>query len=229
VNLKTKLETLKHFLMPASGRKGFQMPDTQTTATTPAASGGLSKEEVAKLVSDGISAALNPLGDVLKGLADGQKALAEKLTPPAPAAGKETAPAALTAADVAKIVQDNLKTFQTGQSKAQAKAAYAADKLKDLPATYQSLLPETDDPAALAKAEQDIRARFKAELGDKLAPTPNVASPGGGAAPEGKVDLSKLTSTQLIEHGIKAGLATTAPSENRAAGTAAAAQAAAAK
>lgn len=194
------------------------MGETQQSATPPAASGGLTLDQVNQAITSALSAALNPLGEALKGMQANQAALAEKLTgtaaaeATAAAKGKETTPPALTAADVAKLVGDGIKAFAAGQSKATARQSYGADKLKDLPQTYRDLLPETDDPAALATAEQAIRSRYKAEVGDKIAAPAGVASQAGGAAAEGKVDLSKFTATQLLEHGIKTGAATTAPS-----------------
>ena len=177
------------------------MSDTPTTATPAAASAGLTIEQV----NAAIAQALMPVGEALKGLAESHKTLQAGLKAPTEASTQSGTGKAkeepLTAASVAALVQDGLKAFSAGQSKAQIRNAFAAEKLKDLPKTYQDLLPDTEDPQVLAKSEQDIRARYKAEVGDKT-PAAGQQSNGGGGTPKPVVDVSKLNAVQKIELGI---------------------------
>ena len=195
-----------------------------TTATPPAQSGGLTKDDVLGIVKGALEEFSKPLNATLE-------KLSAAVTPAAAAPkAEETAGKAkpLTAEDVTNLVQDSLKSFSNQQQQTQVRDSYAKTKMSDLPATYQALLPNTSDPAELKKAEQDIRDRFKAEVGDKIAAaqTQPLNSNGGGQAAQGKVDVSKLSPTQKIAYALSAG--TVATSGQSAASAAAAAAAAAA-
>jgi hypothetical protein len=208
------IQWFKNFLTPANaGETEVAMSDTKT-ATPPAASGGLTREDVQGLIQETLKTSL---AEALKPVTDSIAALKPKPMK------EETAEKPLTAADVKTMMAETLKGFQSQQSQTQARTDFIRSKLADLPATYQNLLPETADAAALAKAEQDIRARYKAEVGDKI-PVAAVNSNAGGAAATGKIDLTKLSPTQLLEHGITTGAAKTASTVSQGAAGGAAAK-----
>lgn len=177
------------------------MGDQNTSATPPAASGGLTKEDVKAIFAEGIK---EVLGESLKPIHEQMGKLQIAITPPAASAaakGKEGESKPLTADDVKSILAEGLKGFQSQQSQSQARQDFMRSKLNDLPPTYQNLLPDTGDAAALAKAEQDIRARYKSEVLAKIGTQGATAagSDAGGSAVAPKVDLSKLSPVQKIE------------------------------
>jgi len=123
-------------------------------------------------------------------------------------AAKDTA---VTMDQVAEAVQKAL-TDQATKSEADAtvKAAvgtYAADKMKDLPQTYQAMLPATGDGEKLKTAEQEIRAKFQTDMKAVGVTLPDVgestdAAAGAAAAAP---DVSKMSATQKIAAGLNAG------------------------
>jgi hypothetical protein len=66
----------------------------------------------------------------------------------------------LSADDVQQLVSRQLAEG-LGSS---ARDAYAAQKMNDLPVTYQQLLPATTDRGQLANAEQRIRSQYRADM-----------------------------------------------------------------
>jgi hypothetical protein len=177
----------------------------EANATTPPA-GGIDYEKLGAAVAAGLAPALQsankPLLDALA-----------RLQPAAPAeqgaaakGGKgEAADKPLSMDDVRKAITDALSSTQQQQAKTQARASYAAEKLKDLPKVYQDQLPDTDDANALAQAEQRIRAAYQADFklaGGKTADVGGQAA--GGKPPTNAVDLSKVSPVQAIEMGLKA-------------------------
>lgn len=171
-------------------------PKTSTAAATPAT---ITLDQI----NEAIAAALKPITEQLAGLGKTASSAAAGEGAGKSAKKDTDAPAALTPEAVAKIVADQLAAHTTTQAAQTARTAYANDKLKDLPQTYRDLLPNTGDPAQLAQAEQAIRARYRAEIGDKAAAGTNLGGGGGGAAPQGKVDLSKLSPQKKIEMGLQ--------------------------
>lgn len=170
-----------------------EAPITPPPEAPAAPAPAITPDAIAKLISDQVAAAVKPLHDQLAGL-----------KPAAAVSGKsDAASQALTAEAVAKIVGDKFAEAQASQASIAARSALANDKLKDLPQTYRDLLPNTGDQAQLAAAEQTIRARYRAEIGDKAAVGFNVGGSAGGQAAKGQVDVSKLSPAQKIEYGLK--------------------------
>ncbi len=103
--------------------------------------------------------------------------------------------AAATKADEAK----------TEKAKTDAAAAYAAEKMKDLPEVYQAKLPATDDATKLAAAEQEIRKGFKADMESVGVKLPDVGKPAGDGKSAGSVepDLGKMSPAQMIAAGFE--------------------------
>lgn len=203
------------------------MAETQPTIDSKAIA-----DAVATAVATAVAAAVKPIADNQKVIADTLAAL-----PPAPAAkpaavaagaagATDAAPKGLTADDVAKIVGDQLKAYQTTAAADAARRSYQADKLKDLPEVYRNQLGT--DPAKFAAEEQSIRDAFKADFKAAGGTVPNVggsaAAGGAGGAgtvkPGEMVDLSKLTPTQLIAQGLAASKPQGAVAQQRAAAAA---------
>ena len=89
-----------------------------------------------------------------------------------------------------------------------ARASFEREHCTDLPDAYRRLLPETDDPAALADAEQSIRAQFRNDLkqarrasGDSLSSSADES--GRGLPPAAAIDYARLTPLQQIAVGLK--------------------------
>ena len=161
----------KKNLTPANaGESEVAMGDTSTTATPPAASGGITSAEVEAIVAK----ALGPVADVLKGLGDSHKALSDTV-------GKIGTPDA-----IAKVVTDTL----AAQSKASADAGAAkATKdaarqkvvdslLKGVPANLINL-PDTADEAFLTAAAKELRTAIGALPGVKLPDVAGATADGG--------------------------------------------------
>lgn len=178
----------------------------------------LTKDEVKEIVAAALGAAVAPITESLKTLSAGhadlvknQNVIADTLAKLPPAAGKnepekkDDAVKAITAGDVTKIVTDALKAHQTTAAANDARRGFIAEKMKDLPAVYQNQLG--NDAAKFAEEEQKIRAQYQADFKVTGGTTPVVKGDangaGGGAAPSGVVDLSKLSPVQKISLGLK--------------------------
>jgi hypothetical protein len=176
------------------------------TETTPAAgatpeidydklAGALGKSLEAKL-GEMIGAATKPLHETIAKLeAAAQPAVKEV----AAEAGKAKA---LTLEDLSRLIDSKLGAQQQASQQAQARDAFLASKLKDLPAAYQKQLGS--DPSKWAAEEQSIRDQYKADFksaGGTKAPV-GGENPGGAAAAQA-VDVSKLSPRAKIEAGIK--------------------------
>lgn len=154
------------------------MADEATaSATPPATSGGLSKDDVLKIVGE----ALSPVTGTLKELAAGQKTLAESLS---------KVPAPTKPEDVAKLVTDQLAAHNKAQQEATAKNEVKAaarkkivdTQLKGVPESFLKLLPDTEDEKILAEAAAAIRKDVQALPGVKL-PDVGGATADGGTTP----------------------------------------------
>lgn len=162
------------------------------TATPPATSGGLTKEDVAALFTE----ALKPFATVITQLTEGQKALQE---------AAKTATSGLKADDVAKLVATQLAAHQEAQAastaKSQAKSALRekviAAKLPGVPKGVLASLPDTEDEAVLTAAAEALRKDLEGLPGVKLADI-------GGAAKDGGTTPAKETPKAI---GANSGLA----------------------
>jgi hypothetical protein len=183
-----------------------------TDVTTPAAGGAAFDP---KALQDAVAA----------GIAAGQKPLLERLgalelklaTPGGTAAGGAAAGATaaggdagskdakekpLSAADVARLLDERDAKRSQASDLAQKRQSFVGEKLKDLPAAYQSLLGS--DPAQWPAEEQRLRQQFQADFkvaGGKVADVGGGNA--GGAPPAATVDMSKLSAVQKIALGLK--------------------------
>jgi len=155
------------------------------------------------------------LTDAVRQLAHSHHALLDALRPRAdgaPAGPPPTNPAPL-AADVRRVVADVLAERDAASRRAAGRDRYVRDKLADLPDAYRRLMPDTDDEAALAAAERDVRRRYRDDLRAFAGPTFAGAAAdvaGGGDDPAGNgqrpgaaVDYSALSPLQQIALGLK--------------------------
>lgn len=103
--------------------------------------------------------------------------------------------------DLLSEVKNLLTSQKQTESQEKARSAFIAEKMKDLRPAYQNQLGS--DPTKWAAEEQAIRAQFKEDfkgLGGKV--EDKGGGGGGGEAPATKVDLSKMSPTQLITLGL---------------------------
>jgi hypothetical protein len=162
-------------------------------------------ESLTRTFTASLAEALKPIND----------RLAKFETAPAPEAKTDGKAAGrnLTAEDVGKIVNDALANHRASESKRAARAAFADEKMKDLPRIYRDQLPETDDVNQLQLAEQRIRSQYQTDFkaaggaeedaaGAAGGQSVGGANP-GGAGPIQNVDLSKLNASQLIYMGLR--------------------------
>jgi hypothetical protein len=80
---------------------------------------------------------------------------------------------------------------------ADARAAFIGEKAKKLPAAYQAMIPETDDPAALQAALEKAVTQLQADvqaIGGKL---PDLGSSAGGQAGAAATTPVAKTRTEL--------------------------------
>jgi hypothetical protein len=161
---------------------------------------------VAKAMAPAFTDALAPLAEQVGRL---QPASTPATTPAD--AGQKT----LTLEDIDKLVSTKLQAVQQQSQSQQARQAYIASKLADLPEEYQGALGT--DPAQFAAQEQAIRGRYKGLL-DKLGVKPAEVS-GGASAAAGAVAPSaqvarpddKRSPVQKIAAGLAADKTVTGP------------------
>lgn len=184
------------------------MAEAGNTATPPAASGGIDTNALSQAIATALATALPAA------IAEANKPMVEALRAQQPAAGTQGQAAAqggqagaakaqtLTEQDVARIVGDQLKSFQQTTQQTQARERYQADKLKDLPAAYRNQLGP--DPAKWAAEEQQIRDQYKADFGAVGGQGKDVGGDQpGGQKPAATIDTSKLSPAQKIELGLR--------------------------
>jgi hypothetical protein len=160
-----------------------------------------------------LTSLVGKLADSLKAVADGQAEITKIVSKPAAAATADKAAEAakpLTQESVAELIRkgvtEALSAAKGAEAKIAAVAKYATEKMKDLPEVYRKLLPQTDDAAQLAAAEQTIRTQYKSDLSASGAVPKDVggaADLAGGAAPLAVVDYSKLSPMEKIVAGLK--------------------------
>jgi hypothetical protein len=158
-------------------------------------------------------------------IAEANKPLAEqlgKLTSPAakeePAKGRpgdaaDAADRPLTRAELLKTLKEERDANRASESKRVARESFALDKMKDLPEAYRRDLPDTEDQATLASAEQTIRQRYRDDMkaAGFAVKDVNGNAPGGGSPATAPPDLSKLNPIQLITAGLSDGKSAFSP------------------
>jgi carboxylesterase type B len=181
------------------------------TATPPANSGGLTLEQVNTAITTTLATALKPVTDTLTAIGQNQKVLADTLSalPPAKVeekkdgseGGASRKPAALTATDVAKVVEDAFKARDTAAAQAADKSA----KVKSAIATH--LGGDESFATVLANIPEDqLEATAKSLASKVTAAKPDVGGvkrDGGTPAAATAVDYSKLNASQKVDLGVK--------------------------
>lgn len=176
-------------------------PNTNT-ATSPAASGGLTIDQVQKAIADAlapVAAALKPLSDSVAGLQKSHETLAKGQEAMQAAAGKALTPEALT-----KAVADQLAAQNTAAAQGKAKGDFVAEHLKGIPEIYHGKLGA--DAAKWADEAKAIREGFQKDLaaaGIKAPPVGSAAAVAGAIDPARAVDTSKLSGAELIALGVQ--------------------------
>jgi hypothetical protein len=180
-------------------RKESKMAETtQQPSFDPVAFAKELGQSIDKAVRDGIAQAIKPLAESQKAMADSLTAQAAEKTAAAKKAGAEAEKAAgseaggakpLTAEDVAKLLESRLDARDAAAKGTGARSAYLADKLKDVPASYQVKLG--NDPAKWAAEEQAARDELKADLAKMGVKLKDV----GGDQPGGVTTSSTTANT----------------------------------
>ncbi len=180
----------------SAGGKVSKM-ETSQQATPPANNGGLTKEDVSKMISDAIA----PLSQSTSKITESITALTELIKKPGTEERpKAETPAGLTEEQVKKLIADATTTAQQDMSQKAARDAYIGEKLKDLPAAYRNQLGT--DKSKWAAEEQALRDQFKADLeaaGVKKADLGNAAKEGGNASGSQVVDRTKIDPIDLMQ------------------------------
>lgn len=185
------LEGLKKmfgFSTPAvAGESESTMSESSTQATTPAASGVLTLEQV----QQAIAAALAPVTETITKLGESQVKLQEGLD----GVAKTASASAVNPEELAKLVNEQLAT--QAKTQAEADAANAGKKalrqkvvearLKGVPESLLATLPDTADEAALTAAADGLRKTLEALPGVKLEDVGGVANEGG--TPADKIEV----------------------------------------
>jgi hypothetical protein len=171
------------------------MAEANANATPPATSGGLTEQRVNEMLAAAIkplSEALTPLGETIKSLADNQKVLADTMAklPPATTAKNEGEGAGaekpLTAADVAKLLDDRDKARQTTEAQRAERQRFIdsdTSGLKRLPAEFKDRLGS--DPAKWKDEATTIAGSWEKFVKDNKIAVPDVGGGAGGEAPAG--------------------------------------------
>jgi len=91
-------------------------------------------------------------------------------------------------------------------AKAKARDAYVAAKMGDVPAGYHGQMPATDDEAELAKAEQAVRATFRADAKAAGMTVPDVGErpPSSGSPAAAGPDTEKMPPARKLATALKA-------------------------
>jgi hypothetical protein len=165
---------------PANAGEGVAMSDNNT-APPPAANGGLSKEDVAAMVKESVTAAVT---EAVKPLQEANAGLQAELAAFKESLGKTNVDELVKAA-TAKLAAD-----QQAVADAQAAAAKKSDVRKkviskELPGVsdaFLGTLPDTDDEAKLTEAAVALRGTIEKDFGKKLGDIGGASRDGGQAA-----------------------------------------------
>jgi hypothetical protein len=176
----------------AAAPGGKEIMAEAASASPPAQSGGIGDEAIRAIVAKAVADAIGPIAATIGEIQKAQQAAQE-------AAGK-----AISAADVSKVVGEQIAAQNAARESSDARKAFVGEKLKDVPAVYAAKLG--DDPAKWPADEQAIRTQYQADLAKAGVKAPNVDGAAGtaGAAKAGAaVDTSKISGQSLIEVGLK--------------------------
>ncbi|MGN6727953.1 MAG: hypothetical protein ACTHLZ_18690 [Tepidisphaeraceae bacterium] len=183
------------------------------TATPPAATGGISKDEVTAI----IAAALKPVTDSIvqiakdqqilgKGFEEAVKAATTAAPKPGDKVNDQVKP--LTAEDANKLfgemLDKKLGEFRQGQQQSADRHAFMSKHLDKLPAVYRDKLG--NDPAKWEEETKAIRSQYESDLKSQGFKPVDVGTdqPAGKPASALPVDLTKMTAAQQREASLKA-------------------------
>jgi hypothetical protein len=201
-------EALKNLIRrsPRTGDgKDSAMPDETTTA---ASSGPIDYDKLATAMATANATIFaTAVADTIKPFSD---ALAKQQ--PAAASQQQQSPAGdkpvpLTEARLLELLNKRDEQQQQSSRASQARSDFIAKNLANLPPTYHNLIPQTDDLAKLAEAGKTARSTFEADFkvsGNPAEKKTIDGGAGGGVAPGGTVDLTKVSPVAKIEMGLKA-------------------------
>jgi hypothetical protein len=150
------------------------------------------------------------LSDAVRRLAESQQTLLDALAPARRDTSARTPQSQPSGADdVRRIVLDVLREHDQQRHRADGRDRYVRQRMSDLPDAYRRLMPQTDDPTALATAERDVRRQFREDLraigagdpaGNDLAADSTTTA---GQRPGAAVDYSTLSPLQQIAVGLR--------------------------
>jgi hypothetical protein len=146
--------------------------------------------------AESVGTRLASLTEAVERLARSHQALLEARggasTAPAADGGTPTQPAGRD--ELRRIVGEVLAERDSSARRSEARQRYVREHLADLPEAYRRQVPETDDPAALAVAEREVRRRYREDFRDALGRFAHLSGGGGGEdAPGGPGDRDDET------------------------------------
>jgi uncharacterized protein YdbL (DUF1318 family) len=178
-------DRLKKFILRPAERpagKESTMPEgtTDTTATPPATSGGITQEQLNAAIASALEKQAKATHELIAKLQADQKVLADTIAAQKP----------IAAEDVQKLVGQTLVSQQADAQKktaiAKVRGEWLAKNAPKLPAIYQAQIPETEDAAAIEEAGKNAIAQFEADYKASGLTPQSPAAPAGGNAPAGE-------------------------------------------
>jgi len=100
-------------------------------------------------------------------------------------------------------IRERLGALDARERARDAREAMVRRKMADIPAIYQNLLPNTDDPAILEAAANKIREQFQSAFPHAPRQAPQAGGASAGSPPPQTVDLTKMSAAQLISLGLR--------------------------
>lgn len=177
-----------------AGANDTKAPEQGATVTPPAASGGITKDQVDAWVKEAIGAAITPVLDQIKALP--KSLTAEEIS--------ALIPKAPTAEEIKALIAGELTARQESQDKLAAKKAVRQGvidkKLKDVDPALLTSLPDTDNVQELEAAADAIVAGLEKVKKAALPPV-NAAAADGGATP-GKDKPAKPAKISVLPEGL---------------------------
>ncbi|MGA2443343.1 MAG: hypothetical protein ABSH08_20515, partial [Tepidisphaeraceae bacterium] len=90
-------------------------------------------------------------------------------------------------------IRERLGALDARERARDAREAMVRRKMADIPAIYQNLLPNTDDPAILEAAANKIREQFQSAFPHAPRQAPQAGGASAGSPPPQTVDLTKMS------------------------------------
>lgn len=190
----------------AGGKESAMAENTQTTP--PAIDVAAITKSVTEAVVAQLAPQLKSLSDTQKALGDNQKVLADTIAADAAKAKPPATegPKPLTEERLTEILNGRDQQRAVSQAKSQKRADFIAKNLAKIPAAYHSMVPDSDDEAALTASLGAIRQKVESDLalmGVKAPPVGGSGTEGGKTNGEQTRDFSKVDGFTLLSEAVE--------------------------